>query len=214
MNAVRLDPIDRAFLHRFASPSAPGPAAPPVSPPPSDNRHDPAPTAPPRLERTPADPVVARLLDAVPEQWRQVADCIEEAHARGCRVFAITGARPGEGRTTLARGLVHVLQDRGRSPLLSEMPPLRMPPGHEPVDREAIVIVDTGIWFPAGPLRRDRLARLAFGCDAAVIVRRAERESCTAQGSMLELLGLRVLGEVVTFVQPPPPADQRSPLNA
>jgi len=198
VNTAQLDPIDRAFLARLAVPQAPVPAAPSVvlrrdlTPHPAARPHCPLP-----------EPIVARLLAAAPEQWREIVDCVEQAHASGSRVFAITGARPGEGRTTLARGLVHLLRERGRSVVLTELPPAQMAVGDDPADRDAIVIVDAGIWFPGGPLRRGPLARLAYGCDAAVIVRRADRESCAAHADMLSVVGLQVLGEVVTFAQAP-----------
>ncbi|NCA10371.1 hypothetical protein EBR56_00935 [bacterium] len=64
-------------------------------------------------------------------------------------------------------------------------------------------LVDGGVWFPPGPVHRGRLARAAFGCHAAVLVRRAGRSPCPAHAAALAALGIRVLGEVVTFAEPP-----------
>jgi hypothetical protein len=66
-------------------------------------------------------------------------------------------------------------------------------------DRADIVIVDAGNWFPPGPIRRHQVSRHAFGCDAVILVRRADFPPCVAHAESLAAIGLRVLGEVETF---------------
>ena len=46
--------------------------------------------------------LVDRLLRVVPHAWAHLATRVEDAHREGAEVVAITGARRGEGRTTLA----------------------------------------------------------------------------------------------------------------
>jgi uncharacterized OB-fold protein len=51
------------------------------------------------------------------------------------------------------------------------------------------------------------LEQRSVGCDAVIIVRRADQPPCPARGAAVESIGLELLGEVVTFVpsdQPPP----------
>ncbi|MFM7137904.1 MAG: hypothetical protein ACKO1M_12685, partial [Planctomycetota bacterium] len=62
-----------------------------------------------------------------------------------------------------------------------------------------IVLVDAGIWFPPGPIRRQRLLMASLGCDAAILTRRADREPAPAWAAALAAVGVTVLGEVITF---------------
>ncbi|NDC54077.1 MAG: hypothetical protein EBZ74_07220 [Planctomycetia bacterium] len=179
------DPVDQAFLARFIGPTA----APAESPPPVAGGE-------PRAEPLPSDPVVARLLAKCPGQWTLLAERVEAAWAGGDRLVAIAGRTRGEGRSTLVRGLAHVLRARGRcSGFRTLAAGDRI--AADPLDRPALV--DAGIWFPPGPVHRGRLARAASGCQAAVLVRRASEPPCPAHEAALETLGIRVLGEVETF---------------
>jgi hypothetical protein len=65
-----------------------------------------------------------------------------------------------------------------------------------------IVLIDAGVWFPPGPIRRQKLVQESVGCDAAILVRRADREPVAARATALAALGMSVLGEVVTFAAP------------
>jgi hypothetical protein len=146
------------------------------------------------------DPFLARLLADAPLAWRRVADCVAEAHGRGRRSIAVTGSRHGEGRSTLVRGVAHLLHERGLKVECVDAP--------DPGDwrEDVLVLVDAGIWFPPGPLRRQPLAHRSLGCDAVIIVRRADQPPCPARAAMIESVGLELLGEVVTFA----PAEESS----
>jgi len=150
------------------------------------------------------DQLIPRLLAAAPEQWAALADEIEAARLAGRRVIAITGGERGEGRSTLVECVGRVLRQRGREveirhglatpPAANERPPA----GHD----RRIVLVDAGSWFPAGPIRRQRLVVATLGCDAAILVRRADRDPAPMRAAALAALGIDVLGEVVTFAPP------------
>ncbi|NBX29831.1 hypothetical protein EBR04_05175 [bacterium] len=72
-------------------------------------------------------------------------------------------------------------------------------PDAGPAHDKRIVLVDAGIWFPAGPIRRQWLAACTLGCDAAILVRKADRKPAVARRAALEAFGVEVLGEVLTF---------------
>ena len=163
------------------------------------------------------DPLLSKLLESVPDQWIQIAEQIEAAQAVGCRVFAITAGQPGAGVTTVARGAFLTLQGRGRRVACVSKPPLQcrdLKAREHHADRADIVIVDAGIWFPPGPIRQRQVAQLAFGCDAVILVRRADRAAVPAQGETLTACGLRVLGEVITFEMVSSPDDSAEPPDA
>ena len=163
------------------------------------------------------DPLLSKLLESVPDQWIQIAEQIEAAQAVGCRVFAITAGQPGAGVTTVARGAFLTLQGRGRRVACVSKPPLQcrdLKAREHHADRADIVIVDAGIWFPPGPIRQRQVAQLAFGCDAVILVRRADRAAVPAQGDTLTACGLRVLGEVITFEMASSPDDSAEPPDA
>ena len=163
------------------------------------------------------DPLLSKLLESVPDQWIQIAEQIEAAQAVGCRVFAITAGQPGAGVTTVARGAFLTLQGRGRRVACVSKPPLQcrdLKAREHHADRADIVIVDAGIWFPPGPIRQRQVAQLAFGCDAVILVRRANRPAVPAQGETLTACGLRVLGEVITFEMASSPDDSAEPPDA
>lgn len=144
--------------------------------------------------------LVDRLLRVVPHAWAHLATRVEDAHREGAEVVAITGARRGEGRTTLVECLKQTLVARGRRVECLDRAPL------EPVSRGrnggSIVLVDAGIWFPTGPLRRAWLERQSLGYHAVILVRRADQPACEVRAAALEAVGLKVLGEVLTMTQP------------
>lgn len=197
---MTLDWLDTAFLARPPRPApatpsaaltAPEAFAPAASPP------GPPPTAP---SAAPGDSVVARLLEAVPSEWDSLAAAIESAELSGERVVAFTGGERSEGRSTVVLGVAEVLRRRGRSVAIHAQAPLLLPFDEAERARAAeIVLVDAGPWFTAGPLRRRTIERAALGCDAAVLVRRADAPPCPAWSEALAAIGLTVVGEAVTF---------------
>ena len=195
---MTLDWLDRAFLSRppRRSPSAAGP-----QPPESSLVTAGPPWARPSAESTVAGhAVVARLLEVVPTEWDQLAGAIETAARDGRRVIAFTGGERGEGRSTVVGGVAEVLRRRGRSVAVHVRAPLLLPLDEAEAARAAdIVLVDAGPWFTTGPVRRRTVERAALGCDAAVLVRRAESPPCPAWADVLAAIGLTVIGEAVTF---------------
>jgi hypothetical protein len=222
-----LDAIDRAFIHRAdharhrdGIPSEP-PAIPPAArrvpdrvmpapPPPRPPVGAPTPLLHEAASPTTVGPVraagiVARLLDAVPEHWARLADRVEEAHAANADVIAVAGCRRGEGRSTVVACLHTVLVTRGRQVDVHATVPLELPqPQRSPRSRGCIVLIDAGVWFPGGPIRRGWLERQSLGCHAVILVRRHDVATCAARATALEAMGLRVLGEVVTMTVPTP----------
>ena len=161
----------------------------------------------------PAAPVdggslVDRLLHAAWPEWNGLAAHVEAARLRGRRVFAVAGGEPREGRTTLVACLAAVLRERGRDVSCTtpqELATATAPDEGQPHDKR-IVLVDAGIWFPPGPIRRQWLARCVLGSEAAILVRRADRRPAAARHTVLESLGIEVLGEVLTFTDDIPSA--------
>lgn len=159
---------------------------------------DPEPVAPAPVEES----LVDRLLTAGHEEWECLADEVEVARRDGHRAIAVVGGEPGEGRSTLIECLAHTLRERGRDVRVVASP-------DDSADRDGgqghdrrIVLVDAGVWFPPGPIRRQWLVQESVGCDAAILVRRADREPVAARATALAALGMAVLGEVVTFASP------------
>ncbi|MFM1904420.1 MAG: iron-transfer P-loop NTPase [Planctomycetota bacterium] len=163
--------------------------------------------APPADTLRPLSPLASRLLDSAADQWRLLADEIEAARLAGHRVIAITGGEPGEGRTTLVACLATTLARRGRDVRICDASDLAACAdgvvGGGRLHDKRIVLVDAGVWFPAGPIRRSRLVVASLGCDAAILVRRADREPTPAWATALAAVGVEPLGEVVTFAPPP-----------
>ncbi len=143
--------------------------------------------------------LVDRLLAEAGPQWHAIADRIEAARGRGRRVIAVAGCDRGEGRTTLVAVVAEVLQSRGRDVTVIGPGDLAVTAG--PAHDKRIVLVDAGVWFPTGPIRRGRLLVASHGCEAAIIVRRTRRPQGTAIEAALEAIGIEPLGEVVTFVE-------------
>jgi hypothetical protein len=150
--------------------------------------------------------LVDRLLRAAWSEWNGLAAHVEAARLRGRRVCAVAGGEPREGRTTLVECLAAVLRERGRD--VSCFTPQELAaaaasdPGHSHDKR--IVLVDAGIWFPPGPIRRQWLAGSVLGSEAAILVRRADRSPSSVRHTVLESLGIEVLGEVLTFTDDVP----------
>lgn len=144
--------------------------------------------------------LVDRLLRVVPHAWSHLAKRVEDAHRDGAEVIAVTGARRGEGRTTLVGCLARALMARGRRVECHDRMPLKMASAGP--EGRAIVLVDVGVWFPGGPLRRAWLERQSLGCHAVILVRSADQPACPARAVALEAVGLKVLGEVLTMTPP------------
>jgi hypothetical protein len=201
VNMSVLDQIDAAFLARWQT------AAPPAAPAATEELPHMQAEAPPIDElpglpsRPDATSVADRLLAAAWPEWNGLAAYVESARLRGRRVFAIAGGEPREGRTTLVECLAATLRIRGRDVLCTTptgMSSVTLPDAG-PTHDKRIVLVDAGIWFPAGPIRRQWLAACTLGCDAAILVRRADRKPAVARRAALEAFGVEVLGEVLTF---------------
>jgi hypothetical protein len=126
----------------------------------------------------PGGPLVDRLLHAAAPAWEAIARRVEEAHAAGAFVVAVTGGRRREGRSTVVACLARTLVARGRRVEVCD---------RAPVDADLradapIVLVDAGIWFPGGPIRRGRVECESLGCHAAILVRQAGQPPCPARG--------------------------------
>lgn len=210
MNDTALDAIDAAFVSRWRQDVASPPALPDV-PHERSSLHgcDLAPQEPVAPEPPEGGgSLVDRLLHAAWAEWNGLAAHVEAARLRGRRVFAVAGGEPREGRTTLVACLAAVLRERGRDVSCTtprELAAATASETSQPHDKR-IVLVDAGIWFPPGPLRRQWLARCVLGSDAAVLVRRADRRPTPARHTVLESLGIEVLGEVLTFTDDSPAA--------
>lgn len=150
--------------------------------------------------------IVDRLIEAAAPQWSAVADAVERAIAgrdrsrgdfeRAGFVLAVVSRRPKDGCTTFAEALARTLRDRGTDAVTTRFDGIDR-------DREAVQIVDAGSWFGSGPIRRERAVTLADCCDAAILLRRADRSTAAAFARALEVAGVRVLGEVTTFGREP-----------
>jgi len=150
----------------------------------------------------PGGPLVDRLLHAAAPAWEAIARRVEDARAAGAFVVAVTGGRRREGRSTVVACLARTLVARGRRVEVCD---------RAPVDAglradAPIVLVDAGIWFPGGPIRRGRVECESLGCHAAILVRQAGQPPCPARGEVIQAVGLVLLGEVLTMV----PADPSS----
>ena len=147
--------------------------------------------------RTSPEAMTAMLGRQVDVLFDTVTAVLGQVQAGEVRAIAVTGARRGEGRTTVVQGLTRLLRDRGRNVVCFDR-------GDDLAattcdDDDGIALVDAGVWFPPGPLRRRAVERASLGCDAVIMVRRADEAPCAARASVVEAIGLEVLGEVVTF---------------
>lgn len=193
MTQAAIDLIDRAFIGRFQGEDIEGAAFEPLESPPRGEE----PRGGEQRDDRPASN--ALVPTPVPEAWAAIASELEAAAAAGCRVIAVVAVRRGEGCSTVAHGAVRALVARGRRAACVTTPPLQLASRDAAVDGADIVVVDAGTWFPPGPIRRHLVARQAFGCDAVILVRRADRPRCEPQAAALTAIGLCVLGEVETF---------------
>lgn len=210
---MTLDAIDRAFVARW---EARGPVPPSLRPddepaalPPSaacpiTGRMDDGDPAPPAATLDVDPDLVARLMATGEDQFSGLADELETARLAGHRAIGVTGGERAEGRTTLVACLARTLSERGRDVVVVDGGKAALGPRGVPADGgrlhdKRIVLVDAGIWFPPGPIRRQRLMMASLGCDAAILVRRADREPAPAWATALAAVGVTVLGEVVTF---------------
>jgi hypothetical protein len=208
---MTLDTLDAAFVRRWQA--LPTGSSPPPTPAPPLVTLDPvpyraasvAPLAPPPSACTQdsmpdAAPVVDRLLVEAASQWQSIADRVEAARGRGRRVIAVAGHERGEGRTTIVAALDRVLRSRGREVVVCDAgnSAAHAVPTHD----KRIVLVDAGVWFPPGPIRRSRILVASYGCEAVILVRRADRPAAPAIEAALAAIGIESLGEVVTFATP------------
>jgi hypothetical protein len=193
-----LDAVDRAFLWHAdqarRQPPRPAAAADAAAPVPAAATH------PQPITDDGTGTLIDRLLRVVPHAWSHLAKRVEDAHRDGAEVIAITGARRGEGRTTLVGCLARALMARGRRVECHDRVPLQLTSACR--EGGTIVLVDAGVWFPGGPLRRAWLERQSLGCHAVILVRSADHSACPARGVALEAVGLKVLGEVLTMTPP------------
>ena len=166
-------------------------------------------------EESDLDDVLAMLLTAVPEQWEMLADRIVDARKKGCRIIAIAGHHAEEGRTTITRGLCTVLRSDGRQvrclgssqelwrELIGDSGMWQLHQDRqgclESHGKEDIILVDSGVWFSPGPFQKQDIASRVFGCDAVLLVRRADVTPCPSRQQFLLSLGVFPIGEVVTF---------------
>ena len=201
---MTLDQLDAAFVHRWAAAQIRQPAIPaPLPPAPPGDRVPALGRVAPEQPR-PEDPILDRLLAAAGPQWEALAGRVEAARSRGRRVIAVAGGERGEGRSTIVAGLVRMLRARGRD-VVQVDPHECVAAGAaagEPSHDRRVILVDAGVWFPPGPIRRQRLLVASLGCDAAILTRRADRTVSPAREAALEALGIEVLGEVLTFAPP------------
>ncbi len=212
---MTVDLLDAAFLRRLTdrppssrhdAPRPPQPTTGHVVVPREPPTQTPAASAGAASMSSHVRPVVERLLGQAPEEWAALAAHVESARQRGLRVIAVAGGRAGEGRTTVVQCLAETLRTRGRDVCCTAAHELALasvgPDGRGPTHDKRIIIVDAGIWFPPGPIRRALLQVASLGCEAAILVRRAGAAGGTARQAALEAIGVEVLGEVLTFTSP------------
>ncbi len=202
-SSMQHDLLDRAFVSRLRSGGLMA-----ASPPSATAAVDDVPIAlSVAVSAAPvATGIVDRLIEAAAPQWSAVADAVEHAIAgrdrsrgdfeRAGFVLAVVSRRPKDGCTTFAEALARTLRDRGTDAVTTRFDGIDR-------DREAVQIVDAGSWFGSGPIRRERAVTLADCCDAAILLRRADRSTAAAFARALEVAGVRVLGEVTTFGREP-----------
>ncbi|MBM4021422.1 MAG: hypothetical protein FJ284_04120 [Planctomycetes bacterium] len=206
---MTLDAFDRAFVARWHAQrsTTTAPAAEPLAIVTPDPDHAEAAASPGGEPPDEDGSLVARLLAVGSPQWHLLADEVEAARLAGHRVIAVAGGERGEGRTTLVACLSHMLRGRQRDVVVLDSVSPRASDDGIPVDGgrlhdKRIILVDAGVWFPSGPIRRNRLLIASLGCDAVILVRRADRMAVPARATALAALGVTPLGEVITFADP------------
>jgi hypothetical protein len=200
---MTLDWLDRAFVGRLVPlPRGAVPEAVVPAPQPEPGGMNPV-AAPVTATVAEGPSIVDRLLEAVPSEWDGLADAVHASAREGRRVVAVTGGKRGEGRSTVVAGIEAVLRRRGARVMTADRPPLLQDTTEAHGCRAAdVVLVDAGPWFNSGPIRRAHLERAALGYDAVLLVRRADAPPCPAWQKALEMVGLPVIGEALTFVPP------------
>jgi len=212
---MTLDAVDQAFVNRWQSRRQ---TTTPTARATNDDQlrlaaAPPTPVVTP--DSTPIDDdgtLVGRLLEVGGPQWHALAGEVEAARLAGHRVIAVAGSERREGRTTLVACLARVLRGRQRDVVVLESTAGLATDHGQPADGgrlhdKRIVLVDAGVWFPPGPIRRNRLLIASLGCDAVILVRRADRVPVPAWAAALAAVGVTPLGEVLTFAATPGPTD-------
>lgn len=198
---MTLDGLDHAFLAQWEAIASQAAApVPPQPEPPAPVESAAAVAVAPGVD---VPEIVGRLLASAPAEWNGLADELEAARTRGRRSIAITAAERCVGCSTIVATLAHVLRNRGRDVIACSgaggtADAAFAGPAHD----KRIVLVDAGIWFPSGPIRRQRLLAVSIGCDAAILVRRADSPPLPSWAVALEAIGVEPLGEVVSFASP------------
>jgi hypothetical protein len=209
---MMLDLIDAAFMGRQRTVPAPAATPAPELPPTrAEPRASARPAAAPAVTRGWRPPLpagvaaaprelVGRLLDEAAAEWDGLATHVEAARRRGRRVIAVAGSEAREGRSTLVACLTATLEARGGDVVCIDSHDVAaaVAGGHGPSHDRRIVLVDAGVWFPPGPIRRPWLIVASLGCEAAILVSRGRGRS-DARAAALEAIGIEVLGEVLTF---------------
>lgn len=191
---MTLDVLDAAFVDRWQAAAALAGVAGPAAPAPIA-----AEAVTDEIATPAADDFVGRLLVAAPAAWATLADEAVAARGRGRRTIAIVACERSAGCSTLAAGIVRVLQQRGRDAVVCGIAAV---PLAGPTHDKRIVIVDGGVWFPPGRIHRQRLLLASSGCDAAILVVRSGGRTPAGWSACLEAIGVEPLGEVVSFVPP------------
>jgi hypothetical protein len=191
---MTLDFLDAAFVDRWQAATPHVGVAEPVTTEPVE-----AETVTDEIAAPTADDFVGRLLVAAPAAWATLADEAVAARSRGRRTIAIVACERSAGCSTLAAGIVRVLQQRGRDAVVCAAAAV---PLAGPTHDKRIVIVDGGVWFPPGRIHRQRLLLTSSGCDAAILVVRSGGRAPPGWSACLEAIGVEPLGEVVSFVPP------------
>jgi len=217
--------LDEAFLRAASGRQAAGEVAPPARGslesaaaatvseprPPAGSRGGAVPSASAGQAADEPDGPLGDLLERFPEQWSAVVTVVEAAARSGHRTIAVAGHRPAEGRTTLVRGLALLLTRRDWQvsvyatatawwqELVGDAATWQWREPRAVADPRDLVLVDAGIWFPPGPLRRQQLLLTMFGYDAVLLVRQGNQPASPGRDRLIEQAGLAPLGEVVSF---------------
>mgnify|MGYP002641481764 CR=1 FL=1 len=187
-----MDLLDRAFVQQPALPCPVAASA------------DEAPLHAELLSNPPS-PAALPSADPLEPLWDGLAESVADTTWPGRSVIAVTAAERGVGASTIAVGLARALDRRGQRVAVLHGSPLHASYHEDLLELAAehdLVIVDPGPWFGPGRLRRDRLARLSQGCQAAIVVRRDGTAPMPGVAAAFEAVGLACLGEVLTFCPP------------
>lgn len=121
-------------------------------------------------------------------------------------MIALASAREEAGSGPLVDGLAARLGAAGRRVATADTA-CWVDGREDAAGRDAeLLLVDAAGWLGPGRIRRDRLASRCRGCDAVIVVRPEERPFAAGLEQLLETVGVRCLGEVVTGCGEPLPA--------